>query len=67
MVDFTELIKTFVILVAIIDPIGNIPVYISLTVNKADAEHESKMNRSFSPGLTLKPIRPVAPAAHEGA
>ena len=41
MVDFTELIKTFVILVAIIDPIGNIPVYISLTVNKADAEHES--------------------------
>ena len=31
MVDITEFIKAFVILVAIIDPIGNIPVYISLT------------------------------------
>jgi multiple antibiotic resistance protein len=41
MVDITEFIKAFVILVAIIDPIGNIPVYISLTVNKTDAEHES--------------------------
>ena len=39
--DFTELIKTFVILVAVIDPIGNIPVYISLTAQKTDAEHKS--------------------------
>ena len=39
--DVTELIKTFVILVAVIDPIGNIPVYISLTVQKTDAEHKS--------------------------
>ena len=39
--DILEFIKTFVILLAIIDPIGNIPVYISLTVNKTDAEHES--------------------------
>ena len=39
--DATELIKTFVILVAVIDPIGNIPVYISLTAQKTDAEHKS--------------------------
>jgi multiple antibiotic resistance protein len=39
--DVTELIKTFVILLAVIDPIGNIPVYISLTVQKTDAEHKS--------------------------
>ena len=39
--DATELIKTFVILVAVIDPIGNIPVYISLTALKTDAEHKS--------------------------
>ena len=39
--DATELIKTFIILVAVIDPIGNIPVYISLTSHKTDAEHKS--------------------------
>lgn len=39
--DATELIKTFIILVAVIDPIGNIPVYISLTAHKTDTEHKS--------------------------
>ena len=39
--DATELIKTFVILVAVIDPIGNIPVYIGLTTNKTVEEHIS--------------------------
>lgn len=39
--DATELIKTFIILVAVIDPIGNIPVYISLTSHKTDVEHKS--------------------------
>ena len=39
MTDITELIKTFVILLAIIDPIGNLPVYIALTANKTDEEH----------------------------
>ncbi len=39
--DTTELIKTFIILVAVIDPIGNIPVYIALTSHKTDAEHKS--------------------------
>ena len=39
--DITELIKTFVILLAIIDPIGNLPVYISLTANKTKDEHSS--------------------------
>ena len=39
--DATELIKTFIILVAVIDPIGNIPVYIALTAHKTDAEHKS--------------------------
>jgi len=41
MTDITELIKTFVILLAIIDPIGNLPVYISLTANKTDKEHNT--------------------------
>ncbi len=39
--DVTELIKTFIILVAVIDPIGNIPIYIALTSHKTDAEHKS--------------------------
>ena len=39
--DATEFIKTFIILVAVIDPIGNIPVYIALTSHKTDAEHKS--------------------------
>ena len=39
MTDITELIKTFVILLAIIDPIGNLPISISLTANKTDEEH----------------------------
>ena len=39
--DTTELVKTFIILVAVIDPIGNIPVYISLTSHKTDVEHKS--------------------------
>ena len=39
--DATELIKTFIILVAVIDPIGNIPVYIALTSHKTDGEHKS--------------------------
>ena len=41
MTDITELIKTFVILLAIIDPIGNLPIYISLTANKTDEEHNT--------------------------
>tara|TARA_B100000686_G_C16739227_1_gene945551 strand:- start:956 stop:1576 length:621 start_codon:yes stop_codon:yes gene_type:complete len=36
-----ELIKTFIVLLAIIDPIGNLPVYISLTENKTDREQDS--------------------------
>ena len=39
MTDITGLIKTFVILLAIIDPIGNLPIYIALTANKTDEEH----------------------------
>lgn len=39
--DATELIKTFIILVAVIDPIGNIPVYIALTSHKTDVEHKT--------------------------
>ncbi len=39
--DTTELIKTFVILVAVIDPIGNIPVYIALSAQKTDEEHKA--------------------------
>ena len=41
MIDTVELIKTFVILLAIIDPIGNIPVVMVLTANKSDDEYRS--------------------------
>ena len=52
--DATELIKTFVILVTVIDPIGNIPVYISLTSNRTDEEHKSiALKTSFSAVLLL--------------
>ena len=52
--DVTELIKTFVILVAVIDPIGNIPVYITLTAQKTDAEHKSiALKTSFTAVLLL--------------
>ena len=41
MIDTLELVKTFVILLAIIDPIGNIPVVMVLTGNKSDDEYRS--------------------------
>ena len=41
MIDTIELIKTFVILLAIIDPIGNIPVVMVLTGNKSADEYRS--------------------------
>jgi multiple antibiotic resistance protein len=41
MMDIPELVKTFVILLAIIDPVGNLPVYISLTENKTREEHKT--------------------------
>ena len=41
MIDTVELVKTFVILLAIIDPIGNIPVVMVLTGNKSDDEYRS--------------------------
>ena len=41
MIDTVELVKTFVILLAIIDPIGNIPVIMALTGNKSGDEYRS--------------------------
>ena len=41
MIDTVELIKTFVILLAIIDPIGNIPLIIVLTENKSDRDYKA--------------------------
>ncbi len=41
MIETVELVKTFVILLAIIDPIGNIPVVMVLTGNKSDDEYRS--------------------------
>ena len=41
MIDTVELVKTFVILLAIIDPIGIIPVVMVLTGNKSDDEYRS--------------------------
>ena len=38
MFDSQELIKTFVILFTIMDPIGNIPIYLSLAVDKTKEE-----------------------------
>ena len=38
MVEAVDLIKTFVILLAVIDPIGNIPVYLFLSENKTKIE-----------------------------
>jgi multiple antibiotic resistance protein len=35
-----EFIKTFVILLTIIDPIGNLPMYMALTSNKSAQEHK---------------------------
>ena len=40
-IDTIELVKTFVILLAIIDPIGNIPVVMVLTENKSVHEYKS--------------------------
>lgn len=52
--DTTELIKTFVILVAVIDPVGNIPVYIALAAHKTFEEHQSiALKTSFSAVLLL--------------
>ena len=36
-----EFIKTFVILLTIIDPIGNLPMYMALTTNKSPQEHKT--------------------------
>ena len=41
MIDTLELIKTFVILLTIIDPIGNIPLIIALTENKSDHDYKA--------------------------
>ena len=41
MIDTVELIKTFVILLSIIDPIGNIPIIMVLTENKSDIDYKA--------------------------
>ncbi len=51
--DLTELIKTFVILLAIIDPIGNLPIYISLAANKTDAEHKAIILKTSCASVAL--------------
>jgi multiple antibiotic resistance protein len=51
--DITELIKTFVILLAIIDPIGNLPIYISLTANKTNEEHNSIIFKTCCASVAL--------------
>ena len=53
MTDITELIKTFVILLAIIDPIGNLPVYISLTANKTDEEQDTIILKTCCASVAL--------------
>ena len=56
MTDITELIKTFVILLAIIDPIGNLPIYISLTANKTNEEHNTIIFKTCCYSVTLLTI-----------
>jgi multiple antibiotic resistance protein len=51
--DITELIKTFVILLAIIDPIGNLPIYISLTTKKTNEEHNSIILKTCCASVAL--------------
>ena len=51
--DITELIKTFVILLAIIDPIGNLPVYISLTSHKTKEEHHAIIFKTSCASVAL--------------
>jgi len=51
--DLTELIKTFIILLAIIDPIGNLPVYISLTADKTIEEHNSIIFKTCCASVAL--------------
>jgi len=46
MIDTIELIKTFVILLAIIDPIGNIPVVMGLTENKTTDEYRTIVRKT---------------------
>ena len=53
MTDIAELIKTFVILLAIIDPIGNLPVYISLTANKTDEEQDTIILKTCCASVAL--------------
>lgn len=53
MTDIAELVKTFVILLAIIDPIGNLPVYISLTANKTDEEHNTIIFKTSCASVAL--------------
>ncbi len=53
MTDITELIKTFVILLAIIDPIGNLPIYISLTANKTDEEQDTIILKTCCASVAL--------------
>jgi multiple antibiotic resistance protein len=53
MIDFSELVKTFIILLSIIDPIGNLPIYISLTTNKSDAEHDSIIFKTCCASVAL--------------
>lgn len=54
--DITELIKTFVILLAIIDPIGNLPVYISLTSHKTNEEHNAIILKTCFASVALLSI-----------
>ena len=53
MIDTVELVKTFVILLAIIDPIGNIPVVMVLTGNKSDDEYRSITLKTSCAGVIL--------------
>ena len=46
MIGTIELIKTFVILLAIVDPIGNIPVVMGLTENKTTDEYRTIVRKT---------------------
>jgi len=51
--EITELTKAFVILLAVIDPIGNLPLYISLTADKTSKEHDAIIFKTSCASVVL--------------
>ncbi len=53
MPEITEFTKALVILLAVIDPIGNLPLYISLTADKTAKEHDAIIFKTACASVAL--------------